>query len=204
MWLMVSFVTAVIGGIVASAKGRNVVAWVVLGFLFGLIGVLIVCCLPNVKEQRADRDRIELEHRRLREQLRQERMKNESFRQYAAGRLDAHDQVLGVETRTAQALPPPGESSPEQALAAMAGGELDPIPLVEAPPQARSPQPMAAAATGWYYELNGAQQGPVSGREIKALLDSARIHAATLVCTKGMTDWVPLSEVPWFRRQVAS
>ena len=35
---------------------------------------------------------------RLREQLRQERFKNETFRQFATERLDVHDDALGLDT----------------------------------------------------------------------------------------------------------
>ncbi len=43
------------------------------------------------------------EQRRLREQLRQERLRNQSFQQYTAARLDVHDQALSLDTRSADA-----------------------------------------------------------------------------------------------------
>ncbi len=105
-------------GVIAHHKGRNVLGWTLLGFL-GLIPLIIESVLPNLNDQR-NRDAYQSEeNRRLREQLRQERIKSESFRQHAAARLDAHDQHLGLDTARALArrcLPPakpPVNSAPE-------------------------------------------------------------------------------------------
>src|SRR5690349_19196624 len=94
--LIIRVVTAVVAGLIASAKGRNVAGWVAGGFFLEIIGVIIVACLANLKEEKSFRQRAESERHRLREQLRQEQMKHEAFRQYSASRLDAHDKVLGV------------------------------------------------------------------------------------------------------------
>ncbi|MCY2929520.1 MAG: DUF4339 domain-containing protein [Planctomycetota bacterium] len=201
--VLIRVVIAVAAGAVASSKGRNVAGWFCLSLLFEIIPLIIVACLPNLKQQKADQDRIEMEQRRLREQLRQERIKNEAFRQYAAQRLDTHDQVLGIETRTAQALPGPEDPSAEQALSAMSGGGAEPLPVAPPPAQADKPR-VSASASVWYYEMNGAQQGPVTAVEIKGLLDAARIRATTLVWTEGLADWVPLARIPWFGSQVAT
>ncbi len=96
---------ATLGSVIARTKGRTGVGWGVgLGFaslspLIAIILLVVLCCLPNMKTQRAKEQRIERENRRLREQLRQEQIKGESFRQHAATRLDAHDGHLGVDTR---------------------------------------------------------------------------------------------------------
>jgi hypothetical protein len=41
-------VCSVLSGVIASRKNRSVAVWACLGFLFGVIGVLIVACLGEV------------------------------------------------------------------------------------------------------------------------------------------------------------
>ena len=102
--IIVRIVTGVIAAAIASHKGRSVAGWFFGGLLLELIGVIIVAVLPNLKEKQAELLRTERERHRLREQLRQERLKNEAYRLHSAGRLDAHDDMLGVDTRSQTAL----------------------------------------------------------------------------------------------------
>lgn len=46
----------------------------------------------------------------------------------------------------------------------------------------------------WYYEKNGAQEGPISESELKGLLAVNQITPATLVWKEGMADWAPFSD----------
>jgi len=103
------------GGIcaaIASSKGRSVIGWFFGGFFlgfiifpfFGIIMIILVACLPNLKEKQRREEAIDRENRRLREQLMQEQIKNEAFRRHAAARLDNHDVQLGVDTRSAAPL----------------------------------------------------------------------------------------------------
>ena len=107
----------IFGGVcaaIASSKGRSVIGWFFGGFFLGIIGIVIVAVLPNLAEQRRKEQAIERENRRLREQLVQEQIKTEAFRQHASARLDAHDGSLGIDIRSAsQALAGPGH---QQAL----------------------------------------------------------------------------------------
>ena len=90
--------------LIAKSKGRNQVGWFFGGFFLGLLGLIIIACLPNLKEK-AERDaQLDRENRRLREQLRQERIKADSFRQHTQTRLDTHDAQLGVDTRSTAPL----------------------------------------------------------------------------------------------------
>ena len=84
---------------IASAKGRNATGWFFAGLFLDLIGIIIICCLSNLKEDESRRTAMLMEQRRLREQLRQEQLKAESYRQFTYSRLDAHDQALGIDTR---------------------------------------------------------------------------------------------------------
>lgn len=47
----------------------------------------------------------------------------------------------------------------------------------------------------WYYELNGAQQGPEETAQIQQRLSNGELSSETLVWREGMTDWVALSQV---------
>ena len=35
---------------IANEKGRSSIIWLILGFLFGIIALFIIACLPNKKE----------------------------------------------------------------------------------------------------------------------------------------------------------
>jgi len=171
MTLLILVVCGLVAAIIAAGKGRNPIGWFFGGFLLGLVGIVIVAVLSNLKEEEARRKHAAKERRRLREQLRQERLKTEAFRQHAAGRLDTHDEMLGVDTRPAPAL----GSGEEQ-------GRL------RGPP----PIPSGSEADGeWFFEDGGEAQGPVTGQAIRRLVEEGRIVRETLVWKRGMEDWAP-------------
>ena len=184
--LLVGVICGIIASLIASRKGRNIVGWFFAGFFIGLIGVIIVACLSNLKAEKARLARAESERRRLREQLRQEKFKNESFRQYSMGRVDAHDPALGVDTRSRQALPG-GIDSTEAALRQLAG-ESD----VSGPS-------LNPAGVMWYYEITGQTNGPIPAVEIENLLNAGKITAKTLLWAEGLSEWTPLNQVETFR-----
>ena len=98
----------VFGGIcaaVANSKGRNAVAWFFIGMIFSCFAIVLLLCLPNLKEQKEKERRLEEENRRIREQVRQEQMKLETFRQVTDVRLNYHDKALGVSTAPTAASP---------------------------------------------------------------------------------------------------
>lgn len=179
--ILIRVVAGIASAAIASHKGRSAVGWFFGGFFLEIIGVIIIAVLPNLKEQRANKRRQEREQRRLREQLRQERLKNEAYRQYSAARLDVHDDSLGIDTRSPEAL---------------TGGDpgAAPIPLSAAPPFIREAPPDGA----WYYELNGERQGPVSEGVIKQKLLRSELRPNTLVWTEGFAEWTPANETSTF------
>ena len=183
---IVGIICAAICGVLASSKGRSVPAWVLLGLLFGLIPLIILACLSNLTEQ-AERDaHIAEENRRLREQLRQERIKSESFRQHATARLDAHDQHLGLDTRAAG----PALLGGEPAAGQLGAGAPNPAQMGAETGQAR-----------WYYGREGRTIGPVKASEIEELIRLQIITEQTLLWSEDMADWRAAGEVAVFAGQ---
>ena len=157
------------------------------------------------------------DRRRLREQLRQERMKNEAYRRHAASRLDLHDRALGMDTRQSSALPAGhGLQQPLLEGHVAEGGTLAQAPGMlrderVRPPEAGNheagnhearrvaPPPIVNAPAEWHYERRGQSQGPVTARAVRALVSQGRLEGTSLVWREGMADWRPVSEVPQFR-----
>jgi len=185
--LIIAAICGVISAAIAHSKGRNAVGWFFGGFFLGIIGIVIVACISNLNEQRARQRYMENESRRLREQLRQERLKGESYRQYSMNRLDAHDEALGLDTRSGNLLD--GPAGPTGLL-------------TDANNQGfakQSAQTAPASDALWYYERSGDTIGPVSEVAIRELLTSGTISSSNLVWTEGFSDWRPLADVDTFR-----
>jgi hypothetical protein len=224
IWLFVGVLMSVIAGAIASVKGRSVIGWGAFGFVMGILfGLLlgwlpcvIVACQSNLKEEQAHRDHQERENRRLREQLRQERLKVESFQQHTLARLDAHDHHLGVNTRqTYTALP----NYPAPAAAQLEGPSLmnEPGPLDRALLEASEPSPLTTSASPsidgaaplagvnggdgrqWHYERDGQALGPVAEPALLQLLRTGQITASTLVWTQELGDWRAAGQIRAFR-----
>lgn len=177
----------VLGGLtagIASSKGRSPLGWFFVGFFFGCIGLIIILCLSNQKEENAKWAAQQVEQQRLREQLRQEQIKNEALRQHTVARLDQHDQSLGVDTRqTAPAL----TNSPGSP--AMATPNLEHTASEPPPPQ-------GYPADNWYVDNNGTQDGPYAWPLIYRRAQQGTLTPDTKVWAEGMADWVPAKQVP--------
>lgn len=176
--LIFGIIGATVCAMVAGNKGRNPLGWGVLGFFFPLIGIIIVCVISNLNDERAKELAIENENRRLREQLRQERIKLESLREHTSARLDAHDRQLGVDTRTMGALGP-GESSEDLPLAALEAGAQDNPEI-------------------WYYDSGSGTVGPLSAKEMHRRLAMRTISPDTVVWAEHLRGWTPMRDVPEF------
>ena len=188
--LIVYVVCGTIAAVIASNKGRSAAGWFFGGFFLTWVGIVIVACLSNLKEQGAYRARIESERRRLREQLRQERLKGEAYRQYSMGRLDAHDDALGIDTRSPQQVLPNVEPA-----GFLEQGVVNPTAQNAAwTPTAQN----AAAERVWYYELDGVSVGPVSEMDVQKLLNAKMIGPNTLLWAEGFVDWTPAAQVDRF------
>lgn len=168
-WVVMGFICAAI----AKNRGRNPLGWFFIGIVGGCIGLILVLVLPDLNQEQESMQREKRRRRRLEEELAQERMKNQAFRGHATNRLDAHDQQLGVDTRSSAAstLPPP------------------PVPpsLDEGVP-----------AQGWYIALPGGSEsdGPYSLEQMKQRIGAGEIAEKTLVWHESLDDWVPLGTSP--------
>lgn len=195
--IVIFAICGVSAAIVAGYKGRSIVGWFIGGFALQIVGVVIVACLPNLKEERAYRESAELERQRLREQLRQERLKNEAYRRYSSQRLDTHDDALGVDTRSQGQLE--DEGAPW----------LLP-PETPAIPQNVMPLEPALAGDGaagdddklWYFEEGGQTQGPLPEGQIHRLIREQRINARTLLWAEGLRFWTLAKDIAAFRPEV--
>ena len=150
IWAICGVITAAI----ASSKGRNVVGWFFGGFFLGIFGIVLVACLSNLNTERAQRQQIEQANHRLREQLRQERMKGEAFRQYSTSRLDAHDGALGLDTRSLGPMlgaAPRGQLASDPAEDALSRLAAD----ARLPVEARQAAPQQAGADGQGFQESG-------------------------------------------------
>jgi hypothetical protein len=52
MTFIIWIIFAVLTALIANNKKRNVAGWLVLGFLFGLISLVIVAVLPSLEEKK--------------------------------------------------------------------------------------------------------------------------------------------------------
>lgn len=178
----------VFGGIcaaVASSKGRNVVGWFFIGFFFSCLGLIIILCLSNLNEEQAKWDANQVEQRRLREQLRQEQLKNEALRQSTTARLDRHDEALGIDTR---------EGGKRISSSAGEGGKASRLLTGDSPPPSSPPEGFPDHE--WYFAEGGQERGPFRWQEISQQAQAGRVKAETLVWVSGMPDWQPAREIP--------
>jgi hypothetical protein len=110
MGLLICLIFGIICAVIASSKGRTAIGWFFIGFFFPILGLILVCVLSNLEDTRQKEVQMQNEQRRLREQLRQERMKNDQFRNHTQTRLDKHDDFLGMDTRKIFDIEPTPES----------------------------------------------------------------------------------------------
>jgi len=176
--LLIAVVFGAICAGIASSKGRNAVGWFFIGFFFSCIGLIIILCLSNLKEDQARWDAQNVEQRRLREQLRQEQLKNEAYRKHTAARLDAHDQRLGMDTKQTEPT-------------ALPGGNAQPLPAA----RSTSPPP-GLPSNNWYTHEDGEQRGPYSFDLLARRARQGSLDPGTMVWADGMTDWRPANTVP--------
>ncbi len=185
--LLIAVVFGIICAAIASSRGRSGIAWFFIGFFAGCIGLIIVLCLPNLKEEQAKHMQLQRENRRLRERQRKDRQTADQRQTQTEQRLGLHDQALDLDTsrqvegrasrghleHTGKPSPPPMDS-----------------PRSKRPPKLKNPEKV------WFYEdQNSLEQGPVSQGQLKLLLKVNEITLTTQVWRDPWTQWRVLEEV---------
>ncbi|MBI5361293.1 MAG: DUF4339 domain-containing protein [Planctomycetes bacterium] len=161
--------------ILAHSRGRNTVGWFFIGFLTGCIGLIILLCISDLKEEKAKWQAAEQRQRRLSEQLRQEKLKTQTFREHVVNRLDVHDKALNMDTK-------------------QLGGDEQQNLLLNA---SKSNEELM-----WYYICREKQVGPVSFTDLQIAYRGAIIDANSLIWNETFTDWLVLSKVPGLKEQL--
>ena len=194
--LIIMSVFGLITATIGSKKGRSGIGWFFVGFFTGLIGLIISLVVSDLGAENSRRAEASRERRRLREQLKQERMKSEAFRRHAQARLDSHDDSLGTDTRQA-GLALEGGAAPRQ-LSGGGTAALAPSRQGVAPPGA-SP----VRERSWMYETNGSQRGPVPESVLLDLIENGTIDSGTLVWTEGI-DWTPAGRISRLKSRLST
>ena len=192
MELLIVLIFGSLCALLAHQKGRSSIGWFFIGVFFNLLGLIILLCLSNLREEQDFRRRQDRENRRLREQVRQERAKGEAFRQHAARRLDRHDDKLGLDTRDGQPMLPDGTPAPS-----LETGEDAPH---SPPPKLRRAR--ARTTRQWHYMQEGVEVGPVAEEELVGMLKTAQLAPSTLVWSEGMAEWVETRRISALQRLV--
>jgi type II secretory pathway pseudopilin PulG len=191
MYFVVAAIFGIICALIAYSKGRNPIGWFFIGFLIGVFGLILVLVVSNLKEARQKEAHVQMEQRRLSEQLRQERLKSEQLRKHTQVRLDAHDRELKIDTRhigpllqkaDLQPILESGQGSSEETL--RAGGDT--------------------RSRGWYwYSQEGDNAaGPVSLEKLRQLIAEGKIDSSTWVWHESLDEWTAAGEVGDLGREI--
>ena len=201
--IIIAVIMGIIAACIANAKGRSTIGWFFGGFFLGLIGVIIVACISNHKDETRRNEHASRERRLLREQLHQERLKSQSFQQYANARLAAHDHVLEMDTSSHESLP---NLQPVDTPKLTADGANDELSrLLKATAASQPPHPVQAPAMPaqtqgpqWFVYINNQRYNPGGTEKIIKLIRSGKINSDAYVWTEGMTEPSPIGDVPPF------
>ena len=96
--VIIMLVFGSICSLIANSKGRSAVGWFFIGFFFHLFALILVLVLSDLTKEERRYGNLERENKRLREQVRKDRMIADRRHAQVARRLGAHDRVLKVET----------------------------------------------------------------------------------------------------------
>jgi hypothetical protein len=179
--LIVAAVFGAICAAIANSRGRSAIGWFFIGAITSCIGIILVLVLPDLKVQAEREERMRRENRRLREKLRKERMVADKRHEAAMGRLDVHDDALGLDT---------GQDPTRIA------SESSAAPTEQPRPAARLPDD----GTEWYYLQGQERIGPITAADLQDLWVDGRIDASSLVWCAAMADWAAISTVSKLRR----
>jgi hypothetical protein len=188
MILVVALIFAVVCALIAHYKGRNPIGWFFIGFFFGVFGLIVILVVSNLKELKDREVHSEMERRRLREQLRQEQLKNEQFRKYTQVRLDAHDNRLQMDTRH---IGPLLEQSGIRPLLGNAQDPANETVIVESNDKNQR----------WYFQKGKSAEGPYPLEHIRQLIRQGRIDSFTRLWHETLVSWTPAGQVDTLRTE---
>lgn len=195
--LLIMLILGCIAIPIALHKGRTAVGWFFFCFFLGLIPLIVLCCLSNLKEERARQERVERENYRLHEQLRQEQVKIEAFRRHSMQRLDEHDKALAMDTRQAGAVLPGVDDA---ATAGLLGVDPSASPAMQQLlADMNGSNGQGANSDGWYYVVRGERHGPTTLANLRSLIVARIVPPGSLVWCEGMADWAPAQQLAAFR-----
>ena len=164
----------VIVAVIAHHRGRNVYGWFFLGVFFFCLAFILILVLPDLREQNQREQRLLDENRRLKEQVRKDRMIADQRDLQVRRRLDAHDNALSMDTSNAVSNVQPRELAAEQPR----------------------PEPLDPGACQWWYFEEEMRHGPRSLTQLRTLWQQGVIHRSTRVWTMGMPDWATIEVLP--------
>jgi len=191
--LMIGAVFGAVCSVLANGRGRSPVAWFFLGFFFGCISLIILLVIPDLKVAEQRRRGMQHENRRLREQVRKERMVSDARHGEHERRFAAHDRALGVDTTS---------PVPEQ-LGHDPQGSAGSAPPAAAAPGSASPA-ADHAATQWYFADHQGRQGPVSLSALRSLWIAGTVTGSSYVWCEGMGDWSTIAAVAGLEDQLGA
>lgn len=173
--LIVIGVCAVACAGVAPNRGRSAFNWFLIGGCTGCIGLIVLLCLPDLKEEERKLKEMRKQHRRLKETALKDRHVADQRHAQVTRRLGQHDEALGIST--AHSLTD-GAGSGESKLL---GG----------------PPPLNV----WHYARDDTQHGPFGIEQIRRLLNEGQITTDTLVWRQGMPGWQKLGQTAEFESE---
>jgi uncharacterized protein DUF4339 len=161
---------------IGTSRGRSGPVWFALGVIFTCFALVLVLVLPDLNELAEKDERQSQKTRRLREELAQERNKNQSFRGHVKARLDIHDAALEIDTRE-QELPVELPAPP---------AIPDPVNFADLPQE------------GWFIAIPGSDaQGPYTLAALEHQIRAGDLNARTLIWNADhVTDWASISDSP--------
>ena len=160
--------------IIAQHRGRDVYGWFFLGVFFFCLAFILILVLPDLKEQNKREQRLLDENRRLKEQVRKDRMIADQRDLQVRRRLDAHDNALSMDTSSLVSGVQPRELAAEQ-------------------PRPESLNPWACQ---WWYFDEEMRHGPRSFTQLQTLWQQGEIGRPTRVWTASMPDWATIEVLP--------
>jgi len=194
--LAIRLVFGVLCAVVASGRGRSGGAWFFLGFFLGWVGLIVLLVIPDLRLEQERRSKLLTQTRRLREQVRKDRMVADARSGEQARRLQAHDRALGIDT--APPRPEFLEGAPSQPQWQVAGPSAAPADSTAQPSSGPTPEtssPSDHEDRAWYFADHQGRQGPVSLTILRTLWAQGVVTGQTYVWAEGMGGWASIAQV---------